>query len=65
MNKIIKSENPNPITVDIEGLQSLLSLGRGTANKIGEQAGAVIKIGKRKIYNVERVKAYMDTLTEA
>jgi hypothetical protein len=49
-----------PITVDITGLQEMLSVGRNTADSIGEAAGAVIRIGKRKLYNVAKIEAYMD-----
>ena len=36
-----------PITVNIERLAAMLSCGRATARKIGEQAGAKIVIGRR------------------
>jgi len=57
-------EVENKITVDINGLQQLLSIGRNSAATIGEQAGAVIRIGRRKLYNVDKVKAYMNKMTE-
>lgn len=64
MRKTSVIECDNKITVDIIGLQGMLSLGKTTSNQIGEEAGAVIRIGKRKLYNVEKVKAYMNRLTE-
>ena len=56
-------EVDNKISVDINELQGMLSVGRNTAFKIGEEAQAVIRIGKRKLYNVERIKEYMQERT--
>jgi len=52
------------VAVDIKELQSMLCIGRVSAEKIGEQAQAVIKIGRRKLYNVERVKAYIESISK-
>lgn len=62
MNKTNATETENKISVDIKGLQSLCGVGRNTAAKIGEDAGAVIRIGRRKLYSVSKVQAYMDSL---
>lgn len=62
MNKINAAETENKISVDIRGLQSLCGVGRNTAAKIGEDAGAVIRIGRRKLYNVQLVQEYMNSL---
>lgn len=62
MNKTNATETENKISVDIKGLQSLCGVGRNTAAKIGEDAGAVIRIGRRKLYNVQLVQEYMNTL---
>ena len=51
------------ITVDINGLQEMLSIGKNTAAQIGRDAGAVVEIGKRRLYNVEKIKRYIDSLT--
>lgn len=57
--------NYSPITVDIRGLQSMLNLGKNKAMEIGNKAGAVIHLGSRRtLYSVEKIKAYMDGLTE-
>jgi len=42
----------------------MLSCGRATARKIGEQAGARIEIGRRVLYSVDAVKKYLETLQE-
>ena len=57
-------ESDNKITVDINELKEMLSIGRNNAAEIGEKAGAVIRIGRRKLYNVRKVTEYMDKLTE-
>ena len=62
MNKTNATENENRISVDIKGLQNLCGVGRNTAAKIGEDAGAVIRIGRRKLYNVQLVQEYMNSL---
>jgi len=48
------------IAVDIKGLMALLSCGRYSAVIIAENAGAVIKVGKRTLYNVEKIKNYLE-----
>jgi len=58
---VVNVETPNPdrLLVDINGLQALLSCGMVTAKKIAESADASIKIGKRRLYNVEKIKKYV------
>lgn len=65
MNKTNVIESNNKIAVDINGLQGMLSVGKNTAADIGEKAGAVIRIGRRKLYNVKKIEAYVQQLTEA
>lgn len=64
MRKTQVFETKEKIAVDIVALQAMLSVGRKSAAEIGENAGAVIRVGRRKLYNVEKVKRYMDSLTE-
>ena len=64
MNKRTHIENANTLTVDITALQGMLSVGKNTADDIGEKAGAVIRIGRRKLYNVKKVEAYLEQITE-
>lgn len=52
------------VTVDIKELTEMLSVGRNTALAIAESAGAGIKFGRRKLYSVERIKAYMKEQAE-
>lgn len=64
MNKTISRETKAPLTVDIEGLSAMLSCGRATARKIGEQAEARICIGRRVLYSVDKVQQYIYKLSE-
>lgn len=41
-------------------LMQMLSCGRATAEKIGEAAGARIKVGRRVLYNAERIRNYLE-----
>ena len=65
MHKLRDFETDQKITVGISGLQSMLCVGRNTAAQIGKEAGAVLHVGRRTLYNVDKIKKYMDTLTEA
>ena len=60
MKKTNYIETENKVTVDIVGLQALLSCGIVTAKQIAEKAGATIYIGRRRLYNVEKIKKYLD-----
>lgn len=64
MKRANVTESDYKFAVDINGLQSMLSVGKNTASEVGEKAGAVIRLGKRKLYNVKRVEMYLDSITE-
>ena len=64
MNKTKIKSNGTADCCDIEGLSAMLSCGRATARKIGEQAGAKIVIGRRVLYSIEKVKKYLLYLEE-
>lgn len=54
----------DPLTVDIKGLQSITGLGKNQALKVGVDSGARVELGiRRTLYNVEIVKAYLDSKT--
>lgn len=57
-------DEANRIAVDQRALQGLLSCGYQTALLIARNAGAEITIGKRKIYNVNKIKKYLDSINE-
>ena len=58
-NHIIAS----PITVNTETLAENLDCGKATAVKIGNAAGAKIQIGKRVLWNVDRINSYLDSIS--
>ena len=64
MNKTSLREAEEVITVDIEKLSAMLSCGRATARKIGEQAEAKICIGRRVLYSVDRIRKYIGDVSE-
>lgn len=51
------------ITITTNALQELLDCGRQTAVNIGDAAGARVQIGKRLLWNVEKVKLYVDSIS--
>ena len=50
------------IAVDIEGLAAILSCGRDTAKRIGEDAEARICVGRRVLYSVTKVERYIEKM---
>lgn len=52
------------LAVDTSELRAMLSCGRDTAVKVGTEAGARIQIGKRVLWNVDKVQSYIDKLSE-
>ncbi len=62
MRKTQYAETENRITVDLPQLQSMLCVGRATAEKIAREAGAVLRIGNRKLYKVDKINSYLDSL---
>ena len=65
MNKTKRTETERKIMVDITDLQGMLSTGRNTADQIGTAAGAVVRIGRRKLYRVDKVEAYINKLSNS
>lgn len=52
------------ICVTVSTLMDLLDCGRCTADNIGTAAGARLKIGRRVLYNVDKIRRYLDTVNE-
>ena len=48
------------IAVDRQELQEMLSCGKTAALRIAKESGAGFNIGRRRLYNVERIREYMD-----
>ena len=68
-NKVMIETKKNEVSsknlcVDIKGLQELLGVGIVTARKIGKESKAGFNVGKRKLYKVDKVNAYLETLIE-
>ena len=54
------SKETEHITVSTERLAELLDCGKATARTIGEKANAKIKIGRRTLWNVDKIKTYLN-----
>ena len=63
MKDIQKFTTIEPLYISITDLRPLLSVGKVTAEKVGEAANAKVKVGKRTLYNVEKIKKYMESLS--
>lgn len=51
------------LAVTTDELQSLLGCGRKSAVDIGEMAEARIQLGKRVLWNVEKVRIYLNLIS--
>ena len=51
------------ITASTPVLAEYMGCGRYTAVKIGEAAGAKIRLGKRVLWNVRKVQQYLDSIS--
>lgn len=51
------------IAVTTDELQHLLSCGRDSATQIGESAEARIQIGRRVLWNVDKIKEYINLIS--
>ena len=62
MRKTASSNTPikGNITVSTDTLAEMLDCGKVTAKKIGIAAGAKIQIGRRVLWNSEKIKAYLN-----
>ena len=52
------------VAVDTNELRGLLSCGRATAVKIGAEAGARMQFGHRVLWNTEKIRAYLNSISE-
>lgn len=51
-------------TVDTMELQAILGVGRKTAVEIGTSAQSKLVIGRRVIWNLNKVQKYLDSICE-
>ena len=67
MNKVKKFAEVDitqKVAVDTNELRGLLSCGRATAVKIGTEAGARMQFGHRVLWNTEKIRAYLNSISE-
>lgn len=55
---------PEALLVDTRTLQRITGCGRDAATTIGNNAGARVRVGKRLLWNVEKIKAYISRISE-
>ena len=58
----ISNRTTEPLYIGIEEVMMIYSVSRTTAEKIGKNAGAKIKVGRRSLYNVEKLRLYFESL---
>ncbi len=51
------------LLISTSDLRELLSCGRSTAVKIGIEAEARVQIGKRVLWNIDKVQRYLNVLS--
>lgn len=52
------------LLVDTRTLQRITGCGRDAATKIGNDAGARVRVGKRLLWNVEKIKKHISLISE-
>ena len=55
---------PETICIDTVNLQQLLQVGRSTAVAIGLQAGARVQVGRRVLWNTEKIRKYVNCISQ-
>lgn len=58
------STNDGTLTVDTPRLMEMLEVGRATAVQIGTEAEARIQIGRRVLWNIKKIKKFLDEISE-
>lgn len=66
MNYIKREKNTTEgtITMTMDNFITFIGAGRHTANKIAEQAEAKIYIGRRVLINIDKVRTYLNSISE-
>ena len=64
MNATRRSTNTQSISVSTQGLAETLGCGRVTAIKIGEAAQAKMKVGRRVLWNLDKIRGYLSEVSE-
>lgn len=50
--------------MDIDELCQYVSLGRNSAATLGKAAEAIVRVGRRVLYDKKKIDAYIETLSE-
>ncbi len=58
------SYSENMLAVNSVELQKIIGAGRRTAVEIGTAAGAKIYVGRRVLWNVAKIRKYLDEISE-
>ena len=58
------NDDVRPLTVTTEDLRRMLGCGRDNAIRIATEAGARIEIGRRVLWNVDKVQKYLDSISK-
>lgn len=56
--------NAEPICVSIADAQRILGIGKNKTYQIGAESGAMFKLGKRTLFRVDKLKAYIEQISE-
>ncbi len=59
-SKLADLKDDSRLSTDAEGLAEMLGCGRSTAVKIGTAAGARLVCGKRTLYFIPKVRAFLE-----
>lgn len=59
-----KNEEVEKRLIDSKQLREMLGCGRSTAEKIGNEAGAKVKIGKRVLWNVKKIDEHLEKISK-
>lgn len=52
------------LAVDVTEAMYMFSLGKDSIRRIGELSGASFKVGRRHLYRVDKLQAYIDQLNK-
>lgn len=64
-NTNTESNSTNAICCGIDELTARIGLGTTKADELAGKAGARFKYGRRTLYNLKKIEAYIDKLSES
>lgn len=62
--KLEEARMLDKLTTDTHGLMIMLNTGRKTATEIGTAAGARIVIGRRVLWNIPKIRSFINSVSE-